>query len=121
MAFAFEVVRTVREQEPSLFDEHIEAQVVTMLEEAVECETQFAGDLLGGGVPGLSLADMRRYLEFVADQRLANLGLAPRFRTKNPFSFMELQDVQELSNFFERRVSAYQVAIGGVVAFDEAF
>ena len=43
------------------------------------------------------------------------------FGSKNPFSFMELQDVQELSNFFERRVSAYQVSVSGEVAFDEAF
>jgi hypothetical protein len=31
----------------------------------------------------------------------------------------ELQDVQELSNFFERRVSAYQVGVTGTVAFDQ--
>jgi ribonucleoside-diphosphate reductase beta chain len=29
--------------------------------------------------------------------------------------------VQELSNFFERRVSAYQMGVTGEVAFDEAF
>jgi ribonucleoside-diphosphate reductase beta chain len=29
--------------------------------------------------------------------------------------------VQELSNFFERRVSAYQVGVTGDVAFDESF
>jgi ribonucleoside-diphosphate reductase beta chain len=29
--------------------------------------------------------------------------------------------VQELSNFFERRVSAYQVAVAGSVGFDEEF
>jgi ribonucleoside-diphosphate reductase beta chain len=34
---------------------------------------------------------------------------------------MDLQDVQEVANFFERRVSAYQVGIGGSVTFDEAF
>jgi ribonucleoside-diphosphate reductase beta chain len=34
---------------------------------------------------------------------------------------MELQDVQELSNFFERRVSAYQMGVTGEVAFDESF
>jgi ribonucleoside-diphosphate reductase beta chain len=34
---------------------------------------------------------------------------------------MELQDVQELTNFFERRVSAYQVGVGGEVSFDHAF
>jgi ribonucleoside-diphosphate reductase beta chain len=39
----------------------------------------------------------------------------------NPFAFMELQDVQELSNFFERRVSAYQVGVSGDVSFDDEF
>jgi ribonucleoside-diphosphate reductase beta chain len=34
---------------------------------------------------------------------------------------MELQDVQELSNFFERRVSAYQIGVEGSVSFDESF
>lgn len=34
---------------------------------------------------------------------------------------MSLQDVQELTNFFERRVSAYQVAVEGEVRFDEPF
>jgi ribonucleoside-diphosphate reductase beta chain len=34
---------------------------------------------------------------------------------------MEMQDVQELANFFERRVSAYQTGISGDIAFDAAF
>ena len=121
MGFAFEVVKTVREEEPGLFDEKMEKDVIEMLKEAVECEMAFAEDLLSGGVAGLSQTDMRSYLEFVADQRLANLGMQPYFGSKNPFSFMDLQDVQELSNFFERRVSAYQVSVSGDVAFDEAF
>jgi ribonucleoside-diphosphate reductase beta chain len=121
MRFAFEVVRTVRAEEPELFDADLERQVVAMFEEAVAAETQFAEDLLGGGVAGLAVADMRRYLEHVADQRLADLGLSARYGSGNPFPFMELQDVQELSNFFERRVSAYQVAVGGEVNLEEAF
>ena len=121
MAFALEVVRVTRDEYPELWNEDFEARIHTMLEEAVDCEMQFAEDLLGGGIPGLSLTDMRQYLEFVADQRLKNLELEPRFGSKNPFSFMELQDVQELSNFFERRVSAYQVSVSGEVAFDESF
>ena len=96
-------------------------QIVEMLDEAVECEMQFAEDILSGGVAGLSVADMRTYLEFIADQRLAMLGLSKVYGAKNPFSFMDLQDVQELANFFERRVSAYQVAVAGDVSFNEAF
>ena len=121
MNFALEVVNTVRAEEPELFDTELSEQVTTMIREAVECEYQFAQDLLGQGVPGMSVADTRRYLEFVADQRLSQLGLPKQFGSKNPFSFMELQDVQELTNFFERTVASYQVGVEGDVAFDEDF
>jgi ribonucleoside-diphosphate reductase beta chain len=121
MAFAFAVLETVRSEEPQLFDEAWAAEVRAMIEEAVECETQFAEDVLSGGVVGLTRAEMRQYLEYVADQRLAMLKLPPRYGARNPFPFMELQDVQELTNFFERRVSAYQVAVQGEICFDAAF
>ncbi|MFY1690906.1 ribonucleotide-diphosphate reductase subunit beta [Plantactinospora sp. WMMB782] len=121
MAFAFDVVQTVRAEEPELFDAELEQQVRQMLAEAVECEVQFAEDLLEQGVSGMSLADMREYLQHVADRRLAVLGIEPIYGSRNPFAFMELQDVQELSNFFERRVSAYQVGVTGSVSFDDDF
>ncbi|MDO1529171.1 ribonucleotide-diphosphate reductase subunit beta [Fulvimonas sp. R45] len=121
MAFAFEVVRTVRAEEPDLFDEAMRAQVEAMLEDAIACETQFAEDVLSGGVVGLSAKDVRQYLEYVADQRLAQLDLPKKYGARNPFDFMDLQDVQEVTNFFERRVSAYQVGVEGEVAFDMAF
>jgi len=121
MAFAFEAIRIAREEEPTLFDEAFAADVVRMLEDAVDCETQFADDVLSGGVAGLSRTDMRQYLEYTADQRLAQLGLPRRYGARNPFGFVELQDVPELTNFFERRVAAYQVGVSGDVAFDHAF
>jgi ribonucleoside-diphosphate reductase beta chain len=119
--FAFEVIRTVREQEPGLFDSGMEERVVEMLKEAVDCEMAFAEDVLSLGVSGLSGKDMLEYLRYVADRRLEALGITPVFGSKNPFGFMELQDVQELTNFFERRVSAYQVAVKGEVAFHDDF
>lgn len=121
MAFAFEVVETVRREEPSLFDEQLFHDVRAMLDEAIACETQFAQDLLQGGVAGLSVKDVRTYLEFIADQRLAVLGLPKHYGAKNPFAFMDLQDVQEVTNFFERRVSAYQIGVSGEVTLDAAF
>jgi ribonucleoside-diphosphate reductase beta chain len=121
MAFAFEVVKTIRREEPALFGADLVRAVHDMIEEAVDCETQFAEDLLGGGVAGLSVRDVRQYLEFCADQRLATLGLERRYRARNPLAFMDLQDVQEVTNFFERRVSAYQVGVTGEVVLDAAF
>jgi len=121
MAFAFAVVRKVREEEPELFDDAMRTQIEQMMEDAIACETQFAADVLSGGVAGLSVNDMRQYLEYCADQRLVQLDLPKKYGTKNPFDFMDLQDVQEVTNFFERRVSAYQVGVQGEVAFDMSF
>lgn len=121
MSFAFEAIRVMREEEPDLFDASMQADVMAMINEAVDCETLFAQDLLSGGVAGLSVGEMRQYLQYVADQRFQMLGMPPMFRVKNPLAFMDLQDVQELTNFFERRVSAYQVGVTGNVSFDEAF
>jgi ribonucleoside-diphosphate reductase beta chain len=121
MAFAFEVVATVRREEPELFDAELERDVRAMLDEAIGCEAQFAEDLLAGGVAGLSVSEVRTYLEHCADQRLATLGFARHYGARNPFAFLALQDVQEVTNFFERRPSAYQVGVAGEVAFDAAF
>ena len=118
MQFAFEAIKVARQEEPDLFDARMQADVIEMMRDAVECETLFAQDLLSGGVAGLSVQEMRQYLEYVADQRLMMLGMQPMYRVKNSLAFMDLQDVQELTNFFERRVSAYQVAVGVGAATD---
>jgi len=92
-----------------------------MMADAIEVEMAFAEDVLQMGVAGLSASAMQEYLQFVVDRRLEALAMKPIYGVKNPFGFLELQDVQELTNFFERRVSAYQVAVAGEVAFGEDF
>ena len=50
MAFAFDVVDTVREEEPDLFDDKLGEQIRQMLMEGVDAEALFAEDLLRQGV-----------------------------------------------------------------------
>lgn len=119
--FAFKVIDTAIAEEPELFDDRMKEMVIAMFKDAIECEMAFANDILDQGVAGLSARDMRTYLQFISDQRLERLGIPHQFNVKNPFGFMELQDTQELTNFFERRVAAYQVGVTGSVNFDETF
>ena len=119
--FAYQVIDIIREEEPYLFDTNLNDNIIAMFHEAIDCELTFAAEILNRGVGGLSLKDMKSYLEFIADQRLERLNIPSQFRSKNPFAFMELQDTQEHTNFFERRVTAYQKGISGEVTFDEAF
>lgn len=118
MNVAFEIVDTVRAEYPELWDESMESRVREMIKEAVECEMQFADDVLDLGVAGMSKENMREYLQFVADMRFTRLGMDKEYGSSNPFAFMELQDLQSLTNFFERTVAEYTVGIGGKVEID---
>ena len=119
--FANKVALTAIEEEPDLVDPRFRSQVIKMMNEAIECELHFAREILSQGLAGLSLKDMHTYLKYIADLRLQSLNIEPQHKVRNPFPFMELQDTQELANFFERRVSAYQVNVSGDVSFNESF
>ena len=122
--FAVEAAKTAIAEEPELINSQFVDSIHTMMREAVECEYMFAEDVLGGGIAGLPLQDMREYLQFVADMRMREAELPEVFGNKtNPFSFMALQDAQPMSNFFERTVTSYQMvkASQGDVVFDEDF
>lgn len=121
MNFAFSVIDTVKDEEPDLFDQALQKQIYEMMEEAIDCEFQFSQDVLSQGVSGMNADAMKQYLQYCADQRFRRLGMDTRYNVRNPFDFMDLQDVQEVTNFFERRVSAYQTGVQGEVAFDQSF
>ena len=119
--FAYSVIDVIRREEPELFDSQFKDHITAMFHEAIDCELSFAREILETGVVGLSLKDMKSYLQYITDIRLERLYIPAPFKAKNPFDFMELQDTQELTNFFERRVAAYQKGIKGEVTFDESF
>ncbi len=119
--FAFKVIETARKEQPDIFHPGMKSMIVTMFHEAIDCELSFAKEILDKGVAGLSLKDMKTYLQYITNIRLEQLGIARVFNVRNPFSFMDLQDTQELTNFFERKPSAYQVGIKGEVSFEENF
>ncbi|RYZ83307.1 MAG: ribonucleoside-diphosphate reductase, partial [Proteobacteria bacterium] len=121
---AMRALAAIRAEYPHLFDAALEQKVYFMIEEALEVEMEFCADALSFGVTGMSAALMHEYLKYVADQRLVQVGYRKKYNAKNPFSFMVLQDVQPLTNFFEKKVTEYQKgfeAKGTSVVFDVAF
>jgi ribonucleoside-diphosphate reductase beta chain len=121
---AMDVVDVIRTEYPHLFDASLEAKIYQMMDEAIAVEMNFCQDVLSFGVSGLSPNLMKEYLEYVADQRLIQLKFKRKYFAKNPFTFMLLQDLQPLTNFFEKRVTEYQKGIESnqsSVVFDEVF
>ena len=71
---------------------------------------------------GTSKNNLRASMYFYnTEEEVETLAKVVERVVKNPLDFMELQDVQELANFFERRVSAYQVGVAGEVELGAAF
>jgi ribonucleoside-diphosphate reductase beta chain len=121
MLFAFTIIEIIRKQYPHLFTAQLETDVKNMLSECIDIEMGFANDALQGGVLGFAVSDMRQFLQYCGDQRLQNLRYKPVYNVKNPFNFMSLQELQPLTNFFEKGVSEYQIGVEGDVSFDQEF
>ena len=65
---------------------------------------------------------MKRYIRYIADRRLMQLGLQPMFHVeKNPLTWLdEILNGVEHTNFFENRATEYsRAATRGT--WDEAF
>ena len=56
---------------------------------------------------GMNSDLMSKYIEFVSDRLLVQLGYNKIWNVENPFDFMELISLRPKSNFFEVRVGEY--------------
>ena len=92
-----------------------------IVKEAVSFEKEFVTAALPVDLIGMNKELMCQYIEAVAD-RIADLFEFDRvFNTENPFDFMRALDVQNVTNFFEKRVSEYQRPTDRALSFDDAF
>lgn len=84
-----------------------------IVSEAVEIETAFVQDALRADLIGMNSASMVQYVQTMADRLLASVGVERLFGTENPFEWMEMINYRtQKTNFFESRVSSYQLACG---------
>jgi ribonucleotide reductase beta subunit family protein with ferritin-like domain len=85
-----------------------------LIREAVAIEKEFIMDALPCSLIGMNAARMGEYIEFVADRLLVSLGYPKVWNTVNPFPWMERISMEGKDNFFEKRVTNYQLAGVGV-------
>ncbi|KAH9363705.1 hypothetical protein HPB48_002016 [Haemaphysalis longicornis] len=85
--------------------------------DAVIIEQEFLTDALPVALIGMNCELMKRYIEFVADRLLIELGCEKVYNSENPFDFMEHISLEGKTNFFEKKVGEYQKA--GVMAKKE--
>ena len=116
--FGIDVINQIKLENPHLWDADMQALATRMILEGTELETRYAKDTMPRGVLGMNANTMAEYLQFIANRRLAQIGLDEQFPgAKNPFPWMsEIMDLKKEKNFFETRVTEYQT--GGALSWD---
>lgn len=115
--FGIDVINQIKLENPHLWTESFQAEVKQMVLEGTELEINYARDTMPRGVLGMNAAMMEEYLHFIANRRLAQLGLKEAYPgAQNPFPWMsEIMDLRKEKNFFETRVIEYQT--GGALSW----
>ena len=62
---------------------------------------------------------MSKYIEFVADRLMLQLGYDKIYGSNCPFDFMEMISIEGKTNFFEKRVGDY--SLSSDIKTDDAF
>jgi ribonucleoside-diphosphate reductase beta chain len=115
--FGIDVINQIKIENPHLWNPAFQQEVTQMILEGTQLEVEYARDTMPRGVLGMNAAMMEEYLQFIANRRLAQLGLPEQFPgVKNPFPWMsEIMDLRKEKNFFETRVTEYQT--GGALSW----
>ncbi len=116
--FGIDVINQIKLENPHLWTDAFKAEVIQMIVEGTQLEIEYARDTMPRGVLGMNAKMMEEYLQFICNRRLAQLGLPEQYPgAQNPFPWMsEMMDLRKEKNFFETRVTDYQV--GGALNWD---
>ncbi len=116
--FGVDMINQIKIENPHLWTTEFQDEVTQMILEGTELEIAYARDSMPRGVLGMNAAIMEGYLHFICNRRLAQIGLKEQFPgAQNPFPWMsEIIDLRKEKNFFETRVTEYQV--GGALSWD---
>ena len=119
MNFGIDVINQIKIENPHLWTESFKAQMINLIKEGVELEYQYAVDTMPHGILGLNSNMFLEYLRFIANRRLAQIGLPEQYPgVTNPFPWMsEMIDLKKEKNFFETRVIEYQT--GGTLSWED--
>ena len=102
--------RTFIEEHPKLVTDEFKATIYQMFRDAVTLEDRVIDIAFQmGGIQGLTGAEVKKYIRYIADRRLIQLGLKPNWKVKeNPLEWLDwIINGDSFKNFFEGTVTDY--------------
>ncbi len=110
LKFGINLIHNILEENTELLTEEFAAEIRNIIIEGVDLETAYNKDLFPNGILGLNADYVNQYVQYVADRRLAELGMPKYYNATNPAKWMSTAtDVFELVNFFEQQNTSYEV------------
>jgi ribonucleoside-diphosphate reductase beta chain len=110
LKFGINLIHTVLEENAALVTPEFADEIRNIVIEGVNLEVEYNKDLFPRGILGLNADYVNQYVQYVADRRLEELGLAKFYNARNPAKWMSTAtDVFELVNFFESQNTSYEV------------
>lgn len=98
-------------ENPEIWTDEFKKEIYQAARDMVKLEDNFIELIfaeVGGELEGLTKTDLKKYIRFVADRRLADLGLKANWHVKeNPLPWMEWMLMDSQNNFFESRTTEY--------------
>jgi len=108
--FGINLINTIKVEQPEIWTPEFQAHLVDLVKRAVVLEYTFAQSVFPKGIFGMNSEGFKGYIEYIADRRLASIGLPLQYNHENPFPWMsEAVDLSKEKNFFETRVTEYKV------------
>lgn len=110
LKFGINLILNILEENSELLTQEFADEIRNIVIEGVDLEVAYNKDLFPKGILGLNSDYVNQYVQYVADRRLEELGLAPHYNVTNPAKWMATStDVYELVNFFEQQNTSYEV------------
>ena len=106
------LVRDFIKENVDIWTDDFKKEIYQVCREMVKLEDKFL-DLVFkmGDMQGLTKAEMKEYIRYIADRRLLQLGLKPNYEVKdNPLLWLDDVLGVEHQNFFEGRATTYMKA-----------
>lgn len=111
LAFGCDLINTIKAENPEVWTEQFQQEIVELIKESVVLEKTYAFDACPQGVLGINAEQFSHYVEYIADRRLERIDLPKVYGQKNPLPWMgQSTDLNKEKNFFETRVTEYQTA-----------
>ena len=112
MNFGIDVINQIKLENPDLWTEAFQAEMIDLIKTGVELETRYAYDTMPKPILGMNAVLCEEYIKFIANRRFVQIGLPEQYPgAKNPFEWMsEIMDLKKEKNFLRPELQSTKLA-----------